>query len=142
VELGREPPLAPRAELADDRRELQTGRRQSVLGSAVASVALDHPNVGQLADARREHGARDAREPALDLPEAATPAQKLAYDEERPSLPEQIGGRRIRPPAGADHRAFTGVTFSMGRSRLGRPTEWGQPFLDGGRLRDGQASAS
>jgi len=96
VQLAREPPLAPRAELADDRRELQTSGRQSVLGSAVAVVALDRSSVGQLAKACREHGARDARDPALDLPEPAASAQQLAHDEERPPLPEQIEGARHR----------------------------------------------
>jgi hypothetical protein len=79
VQLGRgnlagEPALAPGAELADDPRELLAGGRQAVLGPAVAVEPLDRAGVGQLPDARREHGARDARDPALDLPEAAASA--------------------------------------------------------------------
>src|SRR4030095_4905619 len=86
VELTRKPPVPPRAQLADDRHELQTGWRQSVFGTALALLSFDHPRVSQLAHARGEHGARDARGATLDLSEAAAPAQKLAHDEERPPL--------------------------------------------------------
>ena len=96
LELAGGPALAPRAELADDRRELQAGGGQAVLGPAVAGETLDGAGVGQLPDARREHGARDARDPALDLPEAATSAQKLPHDQQRPPLSQQIEGPRHR----------------------------------------------
>ena len=47
VKIAREPPLAPGAELANDRCEFYAGWRQSILGSA--AVALDHSGVGELA---------------------------------------------------------------------------------------------
>jgi hypothetical protein len=96
VKLAREPSLAPRAQLADDRRQLEAGRCQPVLGPALALVTLDDPRVGQLTHARREHGARDTRDPPLNLSEAAASTEKLAHDEERPPLSEQIEGPRHR----------------------------------------------
>src|SRR5262249_1438593 len=52
LQLTRQPPLAPRTEVAHDGRELETRGGQSILGAdARVLMALDHPGVGERPEA-------------------------------------------------------------------------------------------
>src|SRR5262249_8921530 len=60
LQLAREPPLAPRTEVAHDSRKLETRGRQAILGSgARGSVTLDHAGVRELPEPCRQHRPRD-----------------------------------------------------------------------------------
>src|SRR5262249_49355372 len=89
-QVAPQPSLSPRAELADDRRELFARRRQPIRRARGVVAALDRARVRELAQPRREHRAGDARDAALQLAKTPAAAEQLAPDQERPALAQEI----------------------------------------------------
>ena len=86
---------APPDQLADRRLQRQSDRRQLVgLGiegrgqsGAPHDAALD-----QGVEAAGQHGRADAAQPLDQVAEALGAEQQLAHDEQRPALPDDLGG--------------------------------------------------
>src|SRR5262249_6367054 len=94
---ARQPPLPPGPELAEDPGELLPGLGERVARALlVVRLARDDAGVDELAEARGEHGARDARDATAHVSESRAPGQQLPHDEERPALAEEIERTRDR----------------------------------------------
>ena len=79
-----QPPLAERADHGAKR--IAGGREPVFVAGAISTGApLDDAVILELAQARRQHGARDQRHAAMDVVEAVNVGHQLAQDERRPA---------------------------------------------------------
>ena len=92
--LGERPGRAPLADRLHDRLEVTAAGREAVFEGAAfgARSALDDLGPLERAHAISEDRARDPREAALQLVEAARATEHLAHDQKRPAVAEDLGG--------------------------------------------------
>jgi hypothetical protein len=93
--------VAPPRELPDDRHQPLRALGQLVVDArGHLAVALPREQaVGHHAvEPRAQLLGRDARQCALDLDEATRPGRKIAHDQERPLVTDEIEGAAVRGP--------------------------------------------